>query len=84
VARLEESGWVTRQKVPNDGRGFAATLTPEGEAMIVRSAPGHVNAVRQHVFDGLTREQISQFDEILGVLLERLDPNGEFGSPQTR
>jgi DNA-binding MarR family transcriptional regulator len=84
VARLEESGWVTRQKVPNDGRGFAATLTPEGEAMIVRSAPGHVNAVRENVFNGLTREQISQFDEILGVLLQHLDPNNEFGSPQTR
>jgi DNA-binding MarR family transcriptional regulator len=84
VSRLEEGGWVTRQRVPNDGRGYAATLTPEGVEMVVRSAPGHVEAVRQNVFDGLTQDQISAFDEILGVLLERLDPDGEFGSPTTR
>ncbi len=84
VARLESSGWVTRTKVPNDGRGFAAVLTPAGEEMVVKSAPGHVESVRKYVFAGLSRDQIAEFDEILGVLLERLDPNGEFGSPATR
>jgi len=83
VARLESEGWVKRDRVPNDGRGLAATLTESGLAQIVTSAPGHVNAVRSIIFDGLSTEQVERFDEILGVLLEKLDPTGDFGSPQT-
>ena len=84
VARLEEAGWVTRERVPNDGRGYSAVLTPDGHDTVVRTAPGHVASVRDNVFSGLTREQVEQFDTILGIVLERLDPDGEFGSPATR
>ena len=32
--------------------------------------------MREHVFDALTPEQVSQLESIAGAVLERLDPEG--------
>ena len=76
VSRLEEAGWVRREKVPNDRRGNLAVLTDAGYEVLARTAPGHVTAVRANLFDLLTPEQIRQLSEICGVLLDKLDPEG--------
>ncbi|NEE23837.1 MarR family transcriptional regulator, partial [Streptomyces sp. SID7499] len=41
-----------------------------------RSAPGHVEAVRQAMFDRLTPEQVSSLGEIMRVLATGLEPEG--------
>ncbi|MFF4905188.1 MarR family winged helix-turn-helix transcriptional regulator [Streptomyces sp. NPDC001260] len=64
VDRLREAGLVDRREDPADGRGQLAVLTGEGRALLERAAPGHVEAVRQAVFDALTPEQVRQFAEI--------------------
>ncbi len=64
VSRLEERGWITRRGCPDDGRGMLATLTEQGLAALVKIAPGHVNAVREQIFDRLTTEQVKQLQEI--------------------
>lgn len=64
VKRLERQGWVRRSPDPADGRFTVATLTDEGWAKIVATAPGHVEAVRQLVLDPLTRAQVRQLREI--------------------
>ena len=64
VSRLRESGLVDRREDPADGRGQLAVLTGQGRALLERAAPGHVEAVRQAVFDALTPEQVRQFAEI--------------------
>ncbi|MCK8679112.1 MarR family winged helix-turn-helix transcriptional regulator [Streptomyces lichenis] len=74
VARLEKSGWVRREDCPSDKRGQNAVLTEEGYAVLRRSAPGHVNAVRQAMFDRLTPEQVGQLGEIMRVMAEGLQP----------
>jgi DNA-binding MarR family transcriptional regulator len=76
VARLEKSGWVQRQRSPEDGRGNVAELTDDGYDKIVASAPGHVEAVRSYVFDALTPSQVRQLDKICAAALTRLDPDG--------
>jgi hypothetical protein len=38
-------------------------------------APGHVDAVRRHVFDPLTPAQVTQLREICDALLPTLDPD---------
>jgi DNA-binding MarR family transcriptional regulator len=60
VARLEEKGWVRREKHPTDRRGALAVLTDQGWAALVAAAPGHVAAVREAVFDRLDRDQVRQ------------------------
>jgi DNA-binding MarR family transcriptional regulator len=64
IARLEEFGWVRREASPADGRGSSAILTDKGFAALAAAAPGHVEAVRQHLFDRLTPEQVTQLREI--------------------
>ena len=53
VARLEEKGWVRRDKHPTDRRGALAVLTDDGWEAVQAAAPGHVAAVREVLFDRL-------------------------------
>ena len=75
VARLEERGWVRRERSPDDGRGNLAVLTDAGWDVVQSVAPGHVTAVRESVFDPLTPEQTKQFGEVLEAIADRLDPD---------
>ncbi|MFJ9829261.1 MarR family winged helix-turn-helix transcriptional regulator [Streptomyces sp. NPDC101160] len=74
VARLEKSGWVAREECPSDKRGQFATLTDEGYEVLRRTAPGHVGAVRQALFDRLTPEQVEQLGAIMRTVSEGLQP----------
>ncbi|NUK84207.1 MarR family transcriptional regulator [Streptomyces lunaelactis] len=74
VARLEKSGWVHREDCPSDKRGQNAVLTEEGLAVLERTAPGHVEAVRQAMFDRLSPEQVGQLGEIMKTMAEGLQP----------
>jgi DNA-binding MarR family transcriptional regulator len=75
MSRLEEHGWVRREKVGDDGRGWAAVLTDAGLDKLVATAPGHVEEVRQLVFDALTPEQVAALDEISAMIVARLAPD---------
>jgi DNA-binding MarR family transcriptional regulator len=64
VARLEERGWVRRVDCPTDRRGQVAELTAEGFAVLAATAPGHVEQVRQSLFDVLAPGQVTQLKAI--------------------
>src|SRR6476469_1585700 len=66
VARLEDRGWVRRERSTDDGRGNLAVLTDAGWDVVRTVAPGHVEAVRQAMFAPLTAEQT----RVLGDVLE--------------
>ena len=74
VSRLEERGWVRRERSPEDGRGNVARLTDEGWDVVVATAPGHVAAVRRYVFDALSCEQVRQLEEIAAAVLSTSRP----------
>jgi DNA-binding MarR family transcriptional regulator len=74
VARLETEGWVRREDCPTDRRGALAVLTDKGYAALAAAAPSHVESVRQHLFDQLTRRQQDQLREISDQLLAHLGP----------
>ncbi|WP_405663598.1 MarR family transcriptional regulator [Streptomyces sp. NBC_01166] len=76
VARLEKNGWVRREDCPSDKRGQNAILTDEGYDMLARSAPGHVEAVRQAMFDRLSPQQVQSLGEIMQVIATGLQPEG--------
>lgn len=91
VARLEGKGWVRRESCPTDKRGAWAVLTDAGFAALEAAAPGHVEAVRESLFDRLTPEQAQQLGEISSAILGGLRPQcaaaiaaeeaGEFVAP---
>jgi len=69
VARLEERGWVRRERSPQDGRGSVAVLTEEGYAKVVAVAPAHVAAVRSAVFDALSPPGLGHLEAACTELL---------------
>ncbi|MEE1939626.1 MarR family transcriptional regulator [Streptomyces sp. TRM 70361] len=71
VARLEGKGWISRCQHPADHRTTLATLTDEGFAELEAVAPGHVEQVRNSLFDHLDPEQTEQLLDIcLAVLAD--------------
>lgn len=76
VRRLEDRGLVERFPCPEDRRATNARLTAAGWDTVVRTAPGHVEHVREHVIDALSPEQVSQLITIADAILSRIDPNG--------
>jgi DNA-binding MarR family transcriptional regulator len=74
--RLESQGFITREACPDDGRATNAVLTDAGYAKVVETAPGHVETVRQLVFDGLSRAQCAQLRAIGEQVLDRVNPGG--------
>ncbi len=81
VARLEEAGWVRRTTCPTDRRGSFAVLTDAGFDVLVAAAPGHVEGVRQHLFDPLTPEQVATLGEICRLIIGSIRPEvGDIGS----
>lgn len=72
VARLEEAGWVRRERCSTDGRGSIAVLTDEGFAELAAAAPGHVEGVRRHLFDRLTPAQVAQLRRISEAIRDPL------------
>jgi DNA-binding MarR family transcriptional regulator len=75
VARLEDRGWVRRERSSEDGRGNLAVLTDAGWDIVRSVAPGHVDAVREAMFGPLTAEQTQALGEALQAIVERLDPD---------
>ncbi|MBL7260577.1 MarR family transcriptional regulator [Actinoplanes sp. LDG1-01] len=71
VARLEGQGWVRRERDPADGRVQIAVLTEDGFGKIRDSAPGHVEAVQQLVFDRLSPAQVRQLAKLADTLLDQ-------------
>jgi len=70
VGRLEARGLVERRTCAADGRGVNAVMTPEGYALLVAAAPGHVRAVRENLVDVLTDEELTA----LGRAMARVAP----------
>lgn len=64
VSALEKQGWVVRSPADGDRRGWVASLTDTGFAALAAAAPGHVTAVREHLFDVLTPHQLETLREI--------------------
>jgi DNA-binding MarR family transcriptional regulator len=75
VARLEDRGWVRRERSADDGRGNVAVLTDEGWDVVRMVAPGHVDAVRDAMFAPLSTEQTRMLGDAMQAILERLDPD---------
>jgi DNA-binding MarR family transcriptional regulator len=72
VNRMEAAGWVRRERCEADKRVVYAVLTGHGMQVLRAAAPGHVAAVREHLFDQLTPEQVHQLGEICQAMLTGL------------
>ncbi|MEV4553357.1 MarR family winged helix-turn-helix transcriptional regulator [Nonomuraea wenchangensis] len=83
VARLEERGWVRRERCPADGRGLFAVLTDDGYAALAAAAPGHVEEVRRTLFDVLELGQVAALEAICAAIGSSSDGTHGGGSAKS-
>jgi DNA-binding MarR family transcriptional regulator len=72
VKRMAARGLVERVDCDSDGRGAFVAITPAGRAAIEGAAPGHVELVRELLFDQLTDDELTALDSITRKVLDRL------------
>ncbi len=65
ITRMAKRGLVRREACDKDGRGAFVILEEQGLEAITAAAPGHVEAVRHMMFDGLSAEQLAAFRDVL-------------------
>jgi DNA-binding MarR family transcriptional regulator len=68
---LVRDGLVVREPSQEDRRVSLAVLTDQGYARLEAAAPSHVEGVRRHLLDHLTRAQIRQLGAAFDHLRER-------------
>lgn len=76
VKKLEARGWVERTPCADSKRVTMVSLTYDGWRVLEAAAPGHVEAVRELVFEGLTGEQVAQLEQIAGVIRRNIERSG--------
>lgn len=57
ITRMERRGLIVKEKSECDARGVEVRVTEEGRRRIEAAAPGHVEVVRQLIFDHITEEE---------------------------
>jgi DNA-binding MarR family transcriptional regulator len=79
VGRLEERGWVTRERDPDDRRAVLVSATTSGSSALgqLRSESRammheHISAMREHEVDSLIAAT-----DALGALVETIQQGGE-------
>jgi DNA-binding MarR family transcriptional regulator len=73
ITKLEGRGWVERRPSPDSRRVTMARLTEAGWKVVVAAAPGHVEAVRELVFDGMSDEDVAALERVAGHIAKRLE-----------
>ncbi len=58
IDRLCTRGLVRRERCPEDGRAINVVLTDEGWQLLKRIAPLHLQSVRRHTFDHLSKADV--------------------------
>ncbi|MFF5075508.1 MarR family winged helix-turn-helix transcriptional regulator [Actinoplanes sp. NPDC000266] len=69
---LEKRGLVTRAPSPDDERSVMVTVTDAGRALIAHVLPGHVERVRQLLFDPMKDRDLSTLSSVLGRVREHM------------
>lgn len=69
---LEKRGLVTRAPSPDDERSVIVTVTAEGRALVGHVLPGHVDRVRELLFDAMTEEDVAVLSALLGRVREHM------------
>lgn len=62
---LEERGLVTRQPSPEDERSTIVTLTDSGREVLAKVFPGHIEAVKAHLFESLSAEDVKMLARVM-------------------
>ncbi len=75
VKRMEKAGFVVREGEREDRRASVAKLTKAGKRKVREGEVVTAGFLREAIFAALREEQIAEFNEIGGILMEELAPD---------
>jgi DNA-binding MarR family transcriptional regulator len=70
VDQLERKGLVERCVFEGDKRGYLAAITPEGKTFLRKATTFHLEGLRKHFLDHLSRTQLKQMSSALEAILD--------------
>ena len=70
VQRMEARGLVERRACAADGRGVFCAITPRGAQAYAVAEPGYQAAVRAHVLDRLTDDELDTLGRAMGRIAD--------------
>jgi DNA-binding MarR family transcriptional regulator len=73
LRRMEQRGLIIRTGFASDRRGTLVQLTDTGRDALRRAAPGHVQWVKTHFIDLLTRDELDVLTAISERVVKRLN-----------
>jgi homoprotocatechuate degradation regulator HpaR len=76
LARMDELGWVRRERFDNDARRVMVTLSPKSRALVRRLAPG-IDEVYAEIETLIGREFTQSLYQSLDTLIARLGPGDD-------
>lgn len=62
---LEERGLVRRGPSPEDERSTIVAITGEGRDVLAKVFPGHIEAVKAHLFESLNAEDVEMLARVM-------------------
>lgn len=77
IRQLEKAGLVERASCPSDERGVMAVLTSQGQRLLDRTAPGHVDVVRRYLIDNLSASDLRALTRIATKMRTAMDDPDE-------
>jgi DNA-binding MarR family transcriptional regulator len=69
---LDKRGLITRSPSPDDERSVVVTVTDAGRGLIARVLPGHVDRVRQLLFESMTSQDLAALSTVLGRVRDHM------------
>jgi DNA-binding MarR family transcriptional regulator len=72
VQRMERAGLVERISSPDDGRGILASMTDTGFELLQRTAPIHVNGVRDNLVDLVSEADLAALGRVMNAVCDNL------------
>ncbi|WP_433303650.1 MarR family winged helix-turn-helix transcriptional regulator [Actinoplanes sp. CA-030573] len=69
---LEKRGMITRAPSPDDERSVMVTVTDAGRELVAHVLPGHVERVRQLLFEPMNRKDVAALGTVLGRVREHM------------
>jgi DNA-binding MarR family transcriptional regulator len=82
IGRMERRGLVTREHCAEDSRAAVVRLTDAGHDAIVAACCEHAKAVRAHLLDRLSAEQLEALADISESVLEGLTADVPASTPE--
>jgi DNA-binding MarR family transcriptional regulator len=69
---LEKEGLIRRSMSPDDQRATVVDITEEGRARVATVLPGHIEVVRDLLFDSLSERDVRALGDMMGNAREHL------------